>query len=52
MNKTRNIAFKQDIVTKSSDLVMQYKDVHLFAQNYELDSRVLGEGAFGKVQKC
>ena len=31
---------------------MEYKDVQLFSKNYKLDSHVLDEGAFGRVQKC
>ena len=32
--------------------MLEYEDVGLFAKNYKLDQAVLGEGAFGKVQKC
>jgi len=52
MEKTKEIKRKEDIITKASDFVIEYKDVQMFSQNYKLDAHVLGEGAFGRVQKC
>lgn len=40
-----------DLVIKRRDFVVEYQDIDVFYQNYEMDSKVLGRGAFGKVQK-
>ena len=44
MEKTKEIKSKEDIITKASDFVIEYKDVQMFSQNYKLDAHVLGEG--------
>ena len=44
MEKQKEIKTKDDIVTKASAFVIEYKDVQMFSQNYKLDAHVLGEG--------
>ena len=44
MEKTKEIKRKEDIITKASDFVIEYKDVQMFSQNYKLDAHVIGEG--------
>lgn len=52
MGTDRVINNKSDVVAKTSDFVMSYNNVAQFSQHYKLDPNVLGEGAFGRVQKC
>lgn len=43
---------KQDLTIRASDFVIEHDQSVTFGQYYQLDSHILGEGAFGKVQKC
>ena len=38
-----------DVYASQKDFVVEHQDILMFAQNYELDSVVIGSGAFGKV---
>jgi calcium-dependent protein kinase len=43
---------KKDVFASSKDFVVEYQDMNMFAQNYELHATVIGKGAFGKVKKA
>ena len=43
---------KDDVVAAHKDFVVQYQDMRLFMEKYELHNNVLGKGAFGKVKKA
>ena len=34
------------------DFVVEYQDMQIFMEKYELNSNILGKGAFGQVQKA
>lgn len=42
---------KSDVVARHRDFVVEYKDMAIFQEKYEL-SDILGQGAFGTVQKA
>ena len=44
MVRKATICSKDEIVTKASDFVKCYKDVEKFAENYLVDTKILGEG--------
>ncbi len=52
MNERKEVKTKDDIVVKPSDFVITHKSAKAFSQHYKLDPNILGEGAFGRVQKC
>jgi calcium-dependent protein kinase len=52
MADNKVIKTKDDVVAKTSDFVIEYKEVASFSKNYKIDPNILGEGAFGRVQKC
>ena len=52
MENKKAIKTKDDVVIKASDFVITHKDSKAFANHYKLDPNILGEGAFGRVQKC
>ena len=39
-------------MAKHKDFVIQYQDMAVFMEKYELHSNILGKGAFGKVKKA
>ena len=42
----------KDVVAVNADFVVEYQDMRIFAEKYELHNNVLGKGAFGKVKKA
>lgn len=52
MNMKKEVVTKDDIVVRAADFVVEHVGITDFPKNYKLDQAVLGEGAFGKVQKC
>lgn len=40
------------MVARHKDFVIQYQDMAVFMEKYELHSNILGKGAFGKVKKA
>lgn len=43
---------KNELVAKQSDFVIEYPSLSAFSQNYNLHSKILGQGAFGQVRKA
>ena len=43
---------KNDVVARHMDFVVEYQDMQIFMEKYELNSNILGKGAFGQVQKA
>lgn len=39
-------------MAKASDFVIEHQSTEEFTKFYSLDPQILGEGAFGRVQKC
>ena len=39
-------------MARHKDFVVQYQDMTVFMDKYELHSNILGKGAFGKVKKA
>jgi len=52
MNKHTEIKNIQDVKATNADFVIKHEDVSSFSKYYKLDQNVIGEGAFGRVQKC
>ena len=52
MENKNVVTKKEDVVVRSSDFVIQHTQKSTFANHYTLDPHILGEGAFGIVQKC
>jgi len=52
MDNKREIRSMKDVSAAPSDFVIKHTDCASFNKIYKLDPNVLGEGAFGKVQKC
>ena len=43
---------KSDVVAKHMDFVVEYQDMKIFMQKYDLHNKLLGTGAFGLVKKA
>ena len=52
IDKKMRITTKDDVVAKHKDFVVQYQDMSVFMDKYELQSNIIGKGAFGKVKKA
>lgn len=52
IDKKKKVVSKDDVVARHKDFVVQYQDMTVFMQKYELHSNILGKGAFGKVKKA
>ena len=46
-----NVNSKKDVVANKADFIIEHKGQHL-TDMYKVDEQILGEGAFGKVQRC
>lgn len=52
MEQKKEIKSVNDVVTKAADFVVTHENTDEFPKFYLLDQQVIGEGAFGRVQKC
>ena len=52
MGKKTEIVSMKDVNANAADFVIKHEDVASFSKYYKLDQNILGEGAFGRVQKC
>jgi len=52
MEQKKEIKTVNDVVTRASDFVITHETTEVFPNYYLLDHQVIGEGAFGRVQKC
>jgi hypothetical protein len=51
LEKKHQVVTKEDIIARPSSFVINYQDIAIFSQTYQLE-KILGLGAFGRVQKC
>ena len=52
IDRKQKVISKDDVVARHKDFVVQYQDMTVFMEKYELHSNILGKGAFGKVKKA
>lgn len=52
IEQKKDLMTVNDIVAKASDFVVSHENTQDFAKLYVLDNQIIGEGAFGRVQKC
>lgn len=52
LDKKTEYKSKDDVVARQKDFVVEYQDMKIFTDNYEMSTKELGKGAFGKVKKA
>lgn len=52
MEKNGEITNKNDVIVRASNFVVEHAKSDTFAKHYVLDEQIIGEGAYGRVQKC
>lgn len=52
IDKKTKFTSKDDVVAQHKDFVVQYSDMSIFMEKYDLKSNLLGKGAFGKVKEA